>query len=383
MTGKERFRAAFAHEPVDRVPLMEQSVASTVASELLSRPALTGTTDLHHDQAEAAVKGDAAYDEFIETVLQDTVALAERLGHDAVSVPWLLGKPAKKLNNIEFLYGDPDSGPWSIRRYDPESRSFGIREEGGGPRDENDLRRHLDAMEATLRESSGTTPMYPRHERLMELVGDRLDVVGGTGIAIPLNEVWLTAVGLWPDIVERYLDMGVAGALRALDAQAALGIRVIWGGYDLADNRGPIYGPRVFREMVMPRIRRLTDRCRELGLYYLFRTDGNLWSIADEFYVESGIHAHGEIDVDAGMDLVEIRRRYPEITMWGGIACGTLLQHGTADAVRTEVRRVIDGVGTSGLIFGSSNSILHGTPVENVLAMVDEVNRASAGATCS
>jgi uroporphyrinogen decarboxylase len=378
MTGKERFLAAFAHQPVDRVPLFEQSVASSVASELLGRPALVGTTDLHHDQAEAMLRGSDEYEAFLDRVLRDNVAVADALGHSAVSIPWLLAsKPTRKLSEHEYLYGDLDRGPWCIRRYDPESRSFGTASEGGGPQTMEDLEAELDRREKAMADAPPALDQFPLHRKLMDLAGGRLEIVGGTGIAIPLNETWLMATALRPDFVERHLDLSLEGACRSLEAQAAAGLRVMWGGYDLADNRGPIYGPRVFRELVLPRIRRMTDRARELGLVYLFRTDGKLWDIGQEFFIESGIHAYGEIDVDAGMDLVEVRRRYPGVALWGGIACGTLLQHGTPKAIRAEVRRVIEGVGTRGLVFGSSNSILHGTPVENVLAVVDEVNKVS------
>ena len=378
MTGRERFLAAFAHQPVDRVPLFEQSVASSVASELLGRPALVGTTDLHHDQAEAMLRGPDEYQAFLDRVLRDNLAVAEALGHSAVSVPWLLpSKPTRKLSRHEYLYGDPDRGPWCIRRYDPESRSFGTATEGGGPQTMEDLEAELDRREKALDDYRPTADDFPLQSKLMALAGGRLEVPGGTGIAIPLTEIWLMATALRPDLVERHLDLSLETAQRSLAAQAAAGLKVIWGGYDLADNRGPIYGPRVFRELVLPRIRRMTDRARQLGLIYLFRTDGKLWNIGREFFVDSGIHAYGEIDIDAGMDLVEVRRLYPQVTLWGGIACGTLLQHGRPEAIRAEVRRVIHGVGPRGLIFGSSNSILHGTPVKNVLALVDEVNAAS------
>jgi hypothetical protein len=124
--------------------------------------------------------------------------------------------------------------------------------------------------------------------------------------------------------------------------------------------------------LVLPRLQRITRRSHEAGLFCLFRTDGNLWSIGDEFFAASGIDGYGEIDVDAGMDPVEVRRRYPKVTLWGGLSCGRLLRLGTPEQVRAETRRVIEGCGRLGLIFGSSNSLIHGTPVANVLAMVEE-----------
>lgn len=376
MTGRERFIAAFRHEAVDRVPTFEQSVASTVASDLLGRPALTGTTDLHHDQAVASLQGEAAYEDFIERTLADNLALAEHLGFEAVSVPWLLARPTKQLSQTEFLYGDPESGPWQVRRFDPEVRSFGVARSGGEPQTEQDIERLLDRRERDLDDYRPTPETaFPLQARLMELSGGRREVVGVAFIQIPIEPLWLMMTVLRSDLVARHLDLAAEITLRNLECQAAMGLRVIWAGGDLANDAGPLYGPKVFRELVLPRVQRITARSRELGLYYLFRTDGNLWSIAADFFGQSGIHGYGEIDSDAGMDPVEVRRRYPGVTLWGGVACGSLLHRGTSEAVRAEVRRVVDGCEGRGIIIGSSNSILHGTPPENVVAMIDEARR--------
>ncbi|MBN2581631.1 MAG: hypothetical protein JXL80_01085 [Planctomycetes bacterium] len=377
MTGKERIAAAFRHESVDCVPLFEQSVASSVASALLGREAHTGTTVLHRDCAEASTRGRTAYDEFVERVLDDNVALADLLGHDAVSVPWMLPyEPTRKLDELNYLTGDPDKGPWRIRRYDPASQSFGVAKCGGLPETEADLEREVAAQERRVAEAGPATAAdFPLQQKMLDRVGDRLEVVGVGGLQIPLEPLWLEMTLLRPDLVERWLDAGVTSVCRLMEAQAAMGLRVIWGGYDLADNNGPIYGPKVFRNLVLPRLQQITRRADELGLWFLFRSDGKLWSIADDFFEASGIHGYGEIDIDAGMDLLEVRRRYPRVTLWGGISCGRLLRLGTPDEVRAETRRVVDGLAGIGHIFGSSNSILHGTPPENVLAMTDEARR--------
>ena len=44
-------------------------------------------------------------------------------------------------------------------------------------------------------------------------------------------------------------------AIREARAQAAMGVRVLLGGGDCADNRGPVYGPKVFRDIYLPRLK--------------------------------------------------------------------------------------------------------------------------------
>ena len=309
----------------------------------------------------------------MERVLDDTVALADLLGHDAASAPWVLPyEPTRKLDEFNYLCGDPDSGPWRIRRFDPASQTLGVAEKGGFPETEEQIEREVETAEKRAADLHPTSQDFPLPRKLLDRVGDRLAVFGNGGLQIPLEEIWLEMTALRPDLVGRWLDAQVETSCRNMAVQAAMGIRVIWGGYDLADNNGPVYGPRVFRELVLPRLKRIVRRARELGLFYLFRSDGNLWSIAADLFVESGIHGYGEIDIDAGMDLLEVRRRYPKLTLWGGISCGKLMRLGSAEEVRAETRRVVNGLGKVGHILGTSNSVLPGTPPENVLAMTDE-----------
>jgi uroporphyrinogen decarboxylase len=148
------------------------------------------------------------------------------------------------------------------------------------------------------------------------------------------------------------------------------GADVIWAGGDLADNRGPIYGPEVFRTMLLPRLKRIVDKCHALELPYVFRTDGKLWSIADELFVESGIDGYGEIDVEAGMDIGRLRRRFPDLVLCGNVSCSNVLQFGSIDDVVRATRDCIDKARGGGHIVGSSNSLVHGTPAENVFAMM-------------
>jgi uroporphyrinogen decarboxylase len=219
--------------------------------------------------------------------------------------------------------------------------------------------------------------MYPWHAEMVDMYGGEYEVAGGVGLGVPLDEIWLAACVERPDLVERWLDADLRVAFRYLEAQAELGLWVIWGGGDLAGKGGPIYGPRVFRELVLPRARKLVARCHELGLVYVYRTDGDLWPIEQEFFVESGIDGYGEIDYEAGMDLDRLKARHGErLTFWGNVPCGTILHHGTEAEVVEFTRHIIDVAAPGGgFIVGSSNAIMPGTPARNVMAMVETVRR--------
>ncbi len=377
MTGKDRIEAAFAHREADRVPCFEQAIASDVASAILGRRAYTGATMLHYEEAVAWMQGEEHHAAWEEQTYRDNIAIVRALDLDMIAPPWRqVRRPTSQPSEYEFLYGDP-AGDWEIWRFDPHAGTFlcarrhAVRPPSPEP---DDLEPGIAAAERQLELpwSPVEIPADNWTRRLREDCPDLMVPAPGA-LAIPLQPVWLLACALRPDLVARYLDVCCEQACRQAESWAALGFTVVWGGGDLADNHGPTYGPKVFRELVLPRVQRYVARLHELGLQYVYRTDGNLWPIADEFFRQSDIDGFGEIDYDAGMRIPDLQARYGDrVTFWGDVPCGSLLHRGTAAQVREFVaRRLAVCRGRGGWILGSSNTLVPGTPPENVLAMVE------------
>jgi hypothetical protein len=370
--SRERFLAFFWGDAPDRIPFYEQAVASGVASALLGRTAHTGSMRLLRDCAEAGLRGPEAYEEFIATVLDDWTALADLLSFDGIGVPWLGGGATQKVGEHEYLFGDPE-GDWYVNRFDPVAETWGtVRKSGREPT--------LDELEQRGREQArqianappATEEDFPHLRMLIERNRGRRAIVAGLGLGIPLDRVWLEAVILRPSLIERHLDNAVEIARRAAPVLARMGVDVIFGGGDLADKNGCVYGPKVFHEVVLPRATAIVEAVHSQGLPYVFRTDGNIWSIAEDLFVASGADGYGEIDQDAGMEFGAIRERFPSLTLWGGVPCGTILARGTPEQVRAAALDSIEKAKSGGgIILGSSNTIIAGTPPENVWAMAE------------
>jgi len=373
MTSRERVRLVFQHQEPDRVPVYDQTVCSRVASEVMGRRVRTGGGLIRFEETSARWEGEEAWQEYVAQLFDDVSDMIRELDFDLVGIPWRCAwKPSAKLDDFTFRYEDPSLGWWTIYHYDAASDVYdevdsAVRSEGIPA-----IERQVAQME---REAAGAQPPSPEsYEQLLYVArragGGCYLKSGEGGLMIPPGAEWLEACATRPDLVERYLDCHVKQALLAIPVAAQVGVDCLWAGGDLASSKGPLYSPAMFRRFLRPRLQQLTEAAHAHGLVYLFRTDGNVWSIAEDLFVNSGIDGYGEIDIDAGMDLPEMKRRFPHLTLWGGMSCGQLLSFGTPQMVREEVQRVMEACKPGGgLIFGSSNSVHVGVPTENFVAM--------------
>ncbi len=379
MAEKDLFMAAFRGEATARPPAWEQAFSSDVAGEILGREAYLGSMLLHYQEARETVKGPAAREDFLAKMEDDCFDLARALNWSGISYPWLRGEPTRQVDERTFVYGDEDGDDWIVYRFDPEVFTYGPVRYGRPPvwRGVEEVQDKVRAAWAGVEdwEAESRPDMVARVRRWMDRCGDEFTyVAGGAGMSVPLNEEWMIACVEAPGLVGEYLDAQVAAGLKQLDTLASLGVRIVNGGGDLASKNGPLYGPRFFRDMVMPRYKRIVDHARSLGLYYIFRSDGDLWSISDMLFTEEGAAApaFNEIDYDSGMDIPTLQDRYPGLTCVGNVPCGLLLEGSEAE-VRAFVRDLRERVLPRGRwVLASANTVLGGTPVVNVMAMLEE-----------
>jgi hypothetical protein len=194
-------------------------------------------------------------------------------------------------------------------------------------------------------------------------------VAGGAGLSLGADEPHLLAAALEPGAVEDILDCDLAVGLAQVEAIADRGIKAVLGGGDMADKNGPLYSPEMFRRLMLPRWKKLAACCRERGLHYVWRSDGNLWKVSDMLFRESGMPGFGEVDYDATMTLARVRARYPDLVIWANLS-GDLLRRGTADEAYRHSMEQLEASGGRGYFHGCSNTVLPGTPPENVGAMM-------------
>jgi len=140
---------------------------------------------------------------------------------------------------------------------------------------------------------------------------------------------------------------------------------------DIAFNTGTIFSINFLRKEFFPRLKRIVEAYHHRGIKVIFHSDGNLWKVMDDL-VDCGIDALNPIESSAGMDIGELRQRYPKLVLWGGIDCSKLLSSGTPEQVKKVVRENIEKA-KYGYFVGSSSEIHNNVPLENALSMFEEV----------
>lgn len=140
---------------------------------------------------------------------------------------------------------------------------------------------------------------------------------------------------------------------------------------DYCFNNGPFLSPSQFGEFVTPYLEKEIERYRDMGLYVIKHTDGNIMPIIDQM-IECNPHALHSLDPQAGIDIAIVKRLYGDkICLIGNVDCG-LMQTGTDEEVADSVRYALKhGMPGGGYIFSTSNCIYTGMPLEHYHLMID------------
>jgi len=115
---------------------------------------------------------------------------------------------------------------------------------------------------------------------------------------------------------------------------------------DMACNKGALISPAMYRKFMLPFYKQLTSFIAGHGIdTVVVDSDGNVNELIGLF-VESGITAGLPFEVRAGNDVFEVRRRYPEFGIIGGVDKMALMKDRHAvDAELARVKALLPGGG--------------------------------------
>jgi hypothetical protein len=185
------------------------------------------------------------------------------------------------------------------------------------------------------------------------------------------------AIALSEDLpaLERFWDAQVEIAVARNEYTAKHKLSpVVQCSDDVAYKTGLMVSPSILRDHFFPRFKKVIAPLKTAGIKVIWHSDGNIMSVLDDA-LAIGIDGINPVDPSAGMDLAEIRRKYPRLILVGNVGAGHVLRFGTPDQVRQDVRRCLREAGNGGLMIQCGDGqVMPDCPLENVLAYLDEAH---------
>jgi len=347
LTKRERIVRTLAHQEVDRVALHDQLGYNPGVISMYTGKHIDGFNYTMEDIGKAiSVTLDSCFPFF---------------------APYGI---ARYTNEYGFIYQNENWTTWRV------SRPF---------QDEHGAKNWLCAYTKDLAKQVKEFNADSYRKSYSEYMQNMSRLVGGTVIMDILTTGFCTAydsMGLeifsffqfeYPDILEEYMETSAElSLLKATTAVHTEFTPVVLIAEDFATKQGPIFSPEFLSLFHFPYVKRLTKALHDTGVYVIYHSDGN-YRKSIPALIDCGVDGFYCLEPNCGMDIVELKNKYPQITWSGGVDGVDLLERGTPEQVRAEVGRHIketNALKTGGMIIASSSEINPPVKPENFQAMI-------------
>jgi len=181
-----------------------------------------------------------------------------------------------------------------------------------------------------------------------------------------------------PDFVHQLLhavaDYNIAQVGEALKYD----IDAVYFGDDWGQQRGLQMGPRTWRRFIYPVLRRMYAVVRDAGKFVMIHSCGDVDELFDDL-VAIGLDCFNPFQPEV-MDVYALLPRYRgRLAFHGGMSTQRTLPFGTVADVRAETRRLLELGRDGGYILAPAHDVEGDVPLENMLAMIEEVRGQGSG----
>ncbi|MGI6175847.1 MAG: uroporphyrinogen decarboxylase family protein [Christensenellales bacterium] len=142
---------------------------------------------------------------------------------------------------------------------------------------------------------------------------------------------------------------------------------------DLSGKTGPMLSPQMFDEFVGHYYETLIPFLKRRGVPHIFvDTDGDFTELIPNF-VKAGIDSFLPLDVNAGVDIVEVRKQHPHIKFLGGFNKLCMIEG--KKAIDEEFERLMPVIRGGGYLPSTDHQPAPDTPIENYRYYVEKLKQ--------
>ncbi len=172
-------------------------------------------------------------------------------------------------------------------------------------------------------------------------------------------ETNMLMIALYPERYGAFIERTNAFALEICKAQikAAGGMldgMVIWG--DIAYKKDMFFSPAYWRRYFKPGVQAMVEVCHEAGLPVIYHGCGNATRVFPDF-IEMGIDGYNPLEAKAGLDVVDLRRKYGH--QLGFVGNMNVMEWADApdEELKGIVLRKLNAAKGGGMVFQSDHSV--------------------------
>lgn len=208
-------------------------------------------------------------------------------------------------------------------------------------------------------------------EAINKMVGEEMAIAAAFPLGGPLTaasflsgfDTFLKYAISAPKFAERLLTLQTRYCIETAKQYLDAGVEIIFLNEDLGDVHGPLLAPKVFRERVVPHLKKLCETLKKRGAKVLLHCDGNLNLIMEDL-INLGIDGLHPLERKSHMDIADIKTGYGDkICLIGNVDASVLLPLGSREEIANQIRECIEVAGPGGgYILASDHSIHPGVP---------------------
>jgi uroporphyrinogen decarboxylase len=175
-----------------------------------------------------------------------------------------------------------------------------------------------------------------------------------------------------PDITLAMFERITEYKIRLAHELLKLGLPLYHHGDDLGFQTSTFFSEGMFKELLLPCLKRLFKVYKDAGRKVAYHSCGNITKMIPHL-IEAGVDVLEP--VQNCMDFAYLKDAFGrDLVFWGGIDTQTVLPYGTPQEVRDHTRSVMRTLGRGGgLIIGPSQEIMSDIPIANIVAMVETI----------